>query len=217
LKENYDFDVKKKRPEESYERVIDYFKGKTLSRYAKSKSMMKIQEKITIRALELLDLKKKNSLILDAGCGPGFTSVYLKEIGYNVIALDIVSEFLYFYDIKDLNPIIADMCSPPFQSNSFDAIISISALQWVFREINSELMRNNLINLIKSFERILRPKSKAVFQFYPKSKSIMEKIGKIIAHNTNLKGTYVIDNPNSPKKRKIFLFLKKRNRRNSQY
>lgn len=215
MKENYDFDVKKKRPEESYERVIDYFKGKTLSRYAKSKSMMKIQEKITIRALELLDLKKKNSLILDAGCGPGFTSVYLKEIGYNVIALDIVSEFLHFYDIKDLNPIIADMCSPPFQSNSFDAIISISALQWVFREINSELMRNNLINLIKSFERILRPKSKAVFQFYPKSKSIMEKIGKIIAHNTNLKGTYIIDNPNSPKKRKIFLFLKKRNKRNS--
>jgi SAM-dependent methyltransferase len=215
LKENYDFDVKKKRPEESYERVIDYFKGKTLSRYAKSKSMMKIQEKITIRALELLDLKKKNSLILDAGCGPGFTSVYLKEIGYNVIALDIVSEFLHFYDIKDLNPIIADMCSPPFQSNSFDAIISISALQWVFREINSELMRNNLINLIKSFERILRPQSKAVFQFYPRSKSIMEKIGRIIAHNTNLKGTFVIDNPNSPKKRKIFLFLKKRNKLNS--
>ncbi|MFX0186334.1 MAG: class I SAM-dependent methyltransferase [Candidatus Hodarchaeota archaeon] len=208
MKENYDFDVKKKRPEESYERVIDYFKGKTLSRYAKSKSMMKIQEKITIRALELLDLKKKNSLILDAGCGPGFTSIYLKEIGYNVIALDIVSKFLYFYDIKDLNPIIADMCSPPFQSNSFDAIISISALQWVFRELNNELMRTNLINLIKSFERILRPKSKAVFQFYPKSKSVMENIGKIIAHNTNLKGTYVIDNPNSPKKRKIFLLLK---------
>ena len=91
--------VKKKRPEESYERVMDYFKGKTLSRYATSKSMMKIQEEITIRALELLDLKKKNSLILDAGCGPGFTSIYLKEIGYNVIALDIVSEFLNFCSI----------------------------------------------------------------------------------------------------------------------
>ena len=209
MKEDYDFEVKKKRPEETTERVLDYFKGSTLSRYATSKSMMKIQEKITIRALELLDLKKKNLLILDAGCGPGFTSIYLKEIGYNVISLDIVSEFLYFYDIKDLNPIVADMCFPPFQSNSFDAIISISALQWVLKEINNELMKNNLINLINSIERILKPNSKALFQFYPKSKSIMDEIGKTIAHNTNLKGTYVIDNPNSPKKRKIFLFLKK--------
>ncbi|MFX1394196.1 MAG: class I SAM-dependent methyltransferase [Promethearchaeota archaeon] len=217
MNEDFDFNVKKKRPEESYERVIDYFKGKTLYRYARSKSLMKIQEKLTIRALELLNLKKRDSIILDAGCGPGFTSIYLKEIGYNVIALDIISDFLYFYDVKDLNPIVADMCFPPFQSNSFDGIISISALQWIFKDINSELMRNNLINLMKSFERILRPNSKAIFQFFPKNKLIMDEIGKVITNNSDLKGRYVIDNPNSAKKRKIFLFLKKGNGRNFQY
>jgi len=211
LKDDYDFDVKKERPEERYIKVMDYFSGKTLSKYATSKSMMKIQEKITIRALELLDLNKTNCLILDAGCGPGFTSIYLKEMGYNVVALDIISEFLYFYDLRDLNPIAADMCLLPFQANSFDAIISISTLQWIYRDINHRKMRLRLINLTKSFERILKPESKIIFQFYPKNNEIMEEIGKIFTDNTELKGNFVIDNPNNPKKRKIFLFLKKGN------
>ncbi len=211
MKDDYDFDVKKERPEERYKNVMDYFSGKILSKYATSKSMMKIQEKITIRALELLDLKKTNCLILDAGCGPGFTSIYLKEMGYNVVALDIISEFLYFYDLRELNPIAADMCLLPFQSNSFDAIISISTLQWIYRDINHRKMRLRLLNLTKSFERILKPESKIIFQFYPKNNEIMEEIGKFFTDNTELNGNFVIDNPNNPKKRKIFLFLRKGN------
>ena len=209
MKDDYDFNVKKERPEERYENVMDYFNRETLSKYATSKSMMKIQERITIRALELLDLKKVNCLILDAGCGPGFTSICLKELGYNVVALDLISEFLYFYDLRELNPLAADMCLPPFQSNSFDAIISISVLQWIYRDMNNEKMRLRLLNLTKSFERILKPESKIVFQFYPKNKEIMEEIGKIFTDNTELIGNFVIDNPNNPKKRKIFLLLKK--------
>ena len=54
--------------------------------------------------------------------------MYLKEIGHNVVTLDVIKDFLYFYDIRDLNPIIGDMCFPPFKPNIFDAIISISAL-----------------------------------------------------------------------------------------
>ncbi|MBA7703079.1 hypothetical protein ES703_111861 [subsurface metagenome] len=80
LKDNYDFNVKRKRPEEKYRDVLDYFRGETLSWYSSSKSIMKIQEEITIRALELLNLRKKDALILDAGSGPGFTAMYLKEI-----------------------------------------------------------------------------------------------------------------------------------------
>ncbi len=208
MKDEYNFFVKRKGPEEKYPKVFDYFKGKTLSRYALSKSLMKIQQKITIRALEILNLKNKNSLILDAGCGPGFTSIYLKEIGYNVVALDIITEFLYFYDLNDLNPISADMCFPPFRSNSFDAIISISALQWIFRALNNESMRNQLVNLARYFHDILKPNSKAVFQFYPQNDAIMKEIGKIFSNNANFTGNFVIDNPNNPKKRKIFLIVK---------
>ncbi len=209
MNEDYYFNVKKKRPEEIYEKVSDYFRGEILRAYANSKNIMRIQEKITIRALELLDLKKKEALILDAGCGAGFTAIYLNEIGFRSVALDIIGNFLQFYDIRSLNPVNADMCFTPFKPNTFDAIISISALQWVFRDINDKNMHFLLKNLSKSFFRILRPNSRVIFQFYPKNKVLMETIGKIIADNTEFIGNFVIDNPNHNKKRKIFLLLDK--------
>ena len=209
LNDEYYFNVKKKRPEEIYERVSDYFKGEILRAYADSKNIMRIQEKITIRALELLDLKKKEALILDAGCGAGFTATYLNEIGFRSVALDIIKNFLLFYDISSLNPVNANMCFTPFKPNTFDAIISISALQWVFRDINNENMHFLLKNLSKSFFQVLKPNSRVIFQFYPKNKVLMEAIGKIIADNTEFTGNFIIDNPNHYKKRKIFLLLDK--------
>ena len=209
VSDEFYFNVKKKRPEEMYEKVSDYFRGETLSWYAKSKGIMRIQEKITIRALEILELKQERSLILDAGCGPGFASAYLKEIGHDVIALDIIAEFLRFYDIKEFNPIVSDMSLTPFRKESFDAIVSISALQWIYRDIENNMMKLNLVNLAQSLFSVLKPKGRAILQFYPKNNDIMEEVGKIIAENTRFSGNFVIDNPNNPKKRRIFLLLKK--------
>jgi SAM-dependent methyltransferase len=209
LSDNYDFNIKRKRPEEIHKDVSDYFRGEILEQYVTSKSVMKIQEKITIRALELLDLRKKDTLILDAGTGPGFTATYLNEIGYKTVAIDIIPEFLNYYDIKHLNPIVSDMCFPPFKPHTFDAIISISSLQWIYRKIDDNIMSTQLINLAKSFYTILKSESKAVFQFYPKNKDILDNIGKIIIKNTKFSGNFIIDNPNSPKKRKIYLLLEK--------
>jgi 18S rRNA (guanine1575-N7)-methyltransferase len=209
LNGKYDFNIKRKRPEEEYEKVSDYFKGDILRAYANSKNIMRIQEKITIRALELLDLKKKEGLILDAGCGAGFTAMYLNEFGFRSVALDIIVNFLRHYDISSLNPVNADMCFVPFKPNTFDAIISISALQWIFRDINNKNMHLLLKNLSKSFFHILKPNSRVIFQFYPKSKVIMESIGKIITDNTEFTGNFIIDNPNHHRKRKIFLLLDK--------
>ena len=209
MNDNYYFNVKRKRPEEIYSNVSDNFRGEILKQYANSKSMRRIQERITIRALELLDLRKKDALILDAGSGPGFAAMFLREIGYRTVALDIISEFLNYYDIKDLNPIIADMCFTPFKSNTFDAIVSISALQWVYKDINDKTMQYLINNLFKTFFLILKPKSKVIIQFYPKNQEIMENIGGIIKKNTDFSGNFIIDNPNSQKKRKIYLLLNK--------
>jgi len=59
VKNDLNFNIKKKRPEDLYLRVSDYYKKETLIKYATSKSMMRIQEKITERAVELLELKKR--------------------------------------------------------------------------------------------------------------------------------------------------------------
>ena len=209
MNKEYSFNIKRKRPEDLFENVSDYFNAETLKKYAESKSIMRTQKKMTIRALELLELKNNYSLILDAGCGPGFAAMYLNELGYKTVVLDIISEFLKYYDIEYLNPILADMCYPPFKPDSFDSIISISALQWVIRDVRSESERLILTNLFVSFYQILKPESKMIVQFYPKSTVIMDYIAEIVNNTTNFKGNFVIDNPNNPKKRKIFLLLKK--------
>lgn len=209
MNDDYFFNIKRKRPEELYEKASDYFDLETLSNYAKSKSIMRAQIKMTQRALEILELQKNHCLILDAGCGPGFAAIYLNQLGHKTVALDIISKFLKFYDIKDLNPILADMCSPPFKTQIFDAIISISAIQWVFKDIYNPIMRSNLINLVESFYQILKPNSKVVIQFYPKNDIIMKFIGKTIKETTQFSGTFIIDNHNNPKKRRIFLLLEK--------
>jgi SAM-dependent methyltransferase len=210
VNKKFRFDVKKKRPEETYEKVLDYFKGDVLIKYATSKSMIKIQQKIASRALELLNFSRRDPLILDAGCGPGFATMYLKESGYRVVGLDIISDFLHYYEITDLNPVNADMCFLPFKPKIFDGIISISALQWVYKGINNKEMKNNLVNLIAYFYSILKYNSKAVIQFYPKNDAIMTTIGKMITENTKFNGEYIIDNPQNPKKRRIFLVLEKK-------
>jgi 18S rRNA (guanine1575-N7)-methyltransferase len=209
VNDNYKFEIKRKRPEDKYSDVIGYYDEENIEKYANSKSLMRIQENMTIRAIELLNLPVNDSLILDLGSGVGFAGMYLTEVGYKVIALDIISEFLRYYDIKELNPIIADMCLIPFKPKTFDAIVSISALQWIYRDIQNKNNSLALKNLAKSVYSILKPNTKAIFQFYPKSDMIMNFIGKIFVDNTPFKGGFMIDNPNSPKKRKIYLILNK--------
>lgn len=173
--------------------------------------MMRAQEKITMRALEILELQP-NDLILDAGSGCGFSSIVLRELGFNVTSLDILPKLLNYYNNSELNPVLADMCLPPFKDAIFEGIISISALQWIFSELNNVEMEGNLVNLINSFHRILKPNGKIIFQFYPKNDQIMNKIGNLFYKNNLFSGNFVIDNLKSPKKRKIFLFLNKRHK-----
>ena len=209
MSDKFSFYVKKERPEEEYESVRDYFDKDRIEQYARSKSIMRIQKRITLRALELLDLKRKNQIILDAGCGPGFSSFLLKDLGYTIVALDLLKNFITFYDLKEENPIVADLCFLPFKPKTFSAIISISAIQWIIRDLNKTDTRKYAIALIQSFFSCLKPKGRAVIQFYPKSDKFLEYIGAIITNYSNFMGEFIIDNPDNPKKRKIFLLLKK--------
>ncbi len=68
-----------------------------------------------------------------------------------IVSLDLNSEFLYFYNIRDLNPILCDIWFHPFKVNIFNAIISISAFQWIFRDIKNSHMRLKLLNLAEYF------------------------------------------------------------------
>lgn len=209
MNNEFSFHIKKERPEDVYEDISDYFTSEKIKNYSESKAIFRIQTKITARALELLNLTNESALLLDAGCGPGFSSFFLKAKGYQVVGFDMLSEFFDYYELEDINPIVTDMCQPPFRREIFDGIISISALQWIFRDISNYSSEQKFIDLIRSFFSILKFNSKIVFQFYPKNSMIMERMRNIINTQTDFTGAYVIDNPNNPKKRDIFLVLNK--------
>ena len=78
-----------------------------------------------------------------------------------------------------------------------------------YKEIDNISMKNQLVSLANSIALILKPKAKVLFQFYPKNDIIMKEIGKIFIENNNLSGNFIIDNPQNPKKREIFLILEK--------
>ncbi len=206
---DYHFHVKKERPEDIYKDVREYYNDEKLFNYATSKNMMRIQEKITKRVVELLNFIDNNKLILDAGCGPGFASFYMQKQGYKIVSLDLIDAFLKVYDMSDLNPITGDMSYCAFRPNTFDGIISISALQWIYSNLHKLEAKKRMIDLVKSFFFILKKKGTIIIQFYPKNSEMMKEIGKIFIDYAPFEGGYIIDNVETPKKRKIFLKLKK--------
>lgn len=88
-----------------------------------------------------------NAKVLDVGCGGGFLSNPLSELGHDVTGLDISKESLEVakrYDTsKRVKYIAADARAIPLPDNSFDVIISMDFLEHVseVQEVVSEISR----------------------------------------------------------------------------
>ncbi len=91
--------------------------------------------------------------ILDAGCGIGDDSFYLKQKGFDVTGLDISSILIEKAkrDYEDIEFIVGDIEHMPFLSNSFDAVLCqcvltvLSDLNLGMREINRILKPGGLL------------------------------------------------------------------------
>ena len=103
---------------------------------------------------------------------------------------------------KNLNVKKADMrcLNKHFHKGEFDYIISVSALQWInIREREK---------VAKGCYYILKPRGKIGIQFYPKSEEEMLKTGRIFK-KSGFKVEFVIDNPDNPRKRTIYMIAQK--------
>lgn len=83
---------------------------------------------------------KKEKDILDIGCGDGYGSYLLSQIGYKVDGVDFSEEMIDHamkqdYS-KDINFSQADVCHLPFKDQKYDGIMAINVLEWT--EIPSE-------------------------------------------------------------------------------
>ncbi len=133
---------------------------------------------MTNRALELLDLQSP-SLVLDIGCGSGLsgeilTSLPAEEGGPHIwVGMDISASMLDVALQRDVEGdlMLADIGQGvPFRAGSFDAAISISAIQWLCNAESSEVSSTGrLSRFFNGLYMSLKRGGRAVCQFYPKN------------------------------------------------
>jgi len=149
-------------------------------------------------------------MVLDIGCGSGLSGEQLTKHGHMWVGADISTSML---DVACEREVEGDLLESdmgqglPFRAGTFDAAISVSALQWLG---NADTKANKPAQRLKIFFEslysCLKHGSKAVLQFYPENTEQHEFIWKSAAKSGFTGGT-VIDFPNSAKRKKYYLVL----------
>jgi len=95
----------------------------------------------------------------------------------------------------------------PFRPATFDACISISALQWLcYANTSSQFPKKRLTRFFSSLYQVLRRGGRAVLQFYPETAEQAVLISECAA-KVGFAGGVVVDYPNSAKAKKHYLVL----------
>lgn len=95
----------------------------------------------------------------------------------------------------------------PFRPATFDACISISALQWLcYSNSAAQNPRRRLIRFFSQLYSILKKSARAVLQFYPETAEQAVLISEC-ATAVGFGGGVVVDYPNSAKAKKHYLVL----------
>mmetsp|Transcript_2748 Transcript_2748/g.4975 ORF Transcript_2748/g.4975 Transcript_2748/m.4975 type:complete len:303 (-) Transcript_2748:1193-2101(-) len=95
----------------------------------------------------------------------------------------------------------------PFRPATFDACISISALQWLcYSNSAAQNPKRRLIRFFSSLYSVLKKSARAVLQFYPETAEQAVLISEC-ATAVGFGGGIVVDYPNSAKAKKHYLVL----------
>ena len=150
-----------------------YYNDVASAKYTTSSRIQAIQSSMTHRALELLDLTSP-SFVLDIGCGSGLSGEILSQEGHMWVGMDISPSMLDIALQRETVEgvlFLADMGQGvPFRAGSFDAAISISAVQWLCNAESSGVSpEGRLRRFFEGLYASLRRGGRAVLQFYPKN------------------------------------------------
>jgi len=207
---------------------FDYINDKA-NEYNSSRWMERNQKRATMLSIQYLFDEKLNgseahgiqtgvsSLVLDLGCGTGFSSEILIENGFNVIGVDILPDMLLKarekkkkmkFD-KSLMLILADINFLPIRANKIDNIISISAYNFIIHGKENSGEKIKLLNdTAKHLSKILKNNGRIIIEFYPKDDQELTIFNNSFTKN-GFEGFMVKSNPKQ-KSGQTFLLLKKR-------
>lgn len=197
------------RPEELAPPEVFYNDNES-NKYTTSTRVQHIQAKMTLRALELLNIPS-NSFVLDIGCGSGLSGEILtEEYGHIWCGVDISPSMLAKGLTREVEGdlMMQDMGQGvPFRAGTFDAAISISAIQWLcYADTKYHEPQKRLMRFFNGLFASLKKGGKFVAQFYPKNDDHVEQI-QHAAKLAGFSGGLVIDDPESKKNKKYYLVL----------
>lgn len=202
----------------------DYL-GSKAKDYDELEWMERNQKKTTLQCVEYLfdpklgsyDLDKfSNYLILDLGCGTGYSTEALIDLGFNVIGVDILNDMLeralykkrFFKNRNICELILSSIVYLPFKPSSFHHIISVSAYNFItYNTKNISEIKSILNSTARYLNMILKKSGRIAIEFYPNDEKELNLFVSSFIKN-NFDGYFVKDNPNQ-KGGKTFLLLKK--------
>ncbi|KQL20177.1 class I SAM-dependent methyltransferase [Cytobacillus solani] len=92
-----------------------------------------------------------NGAVCDLGCGDGYGSLKLAELGYLVTGLDVSEEMIHKARVTNKGNtaqfIKGDISNLPFENDSFDAVLAINSLEWT----------EDPLKVIMEIQRIVKP------------------------------------------------------------
>lgn len=207
----------------------DSYIGENSQEYDSSQWMERNQKKTTLLCLQYLadpklnhgefPVKSENKtyLILDLGCGTGFSSEILAENGFRVIGIDILRDMLYKAHNKrksislynNIFLILADIKHLPLRKNIIDHIISVSAYNFILDNyLNVENKLRILNTTAKSLYQLLKENGRIIIEFYPKNEKELEWFNSSFRANS-FEG-FIVKSKSKQKSGQYFLLLQKK-------
>ncbi|MBW9222689.1 methyltransferase domain-containing protein [Methanothermococcus sp. SCGC AD-155-C09] len=180
-------DDKKRDENIKYNEVKKFYNSWNVESYPEYfKILMDLEEKLIIDIIKNLKeyntIKKKNSMILDCGCGFGSFYNLTKDLNtiYLDFSLNLLKKFKNNYNLKS-NKICGDILNLPFKDDSFDLIFCINVLEHVIdykralREMKRVLKKEGvLIVIVVNSEGVIKESIFNEFKVYHRALSLKD-------------------------------------------
>jgi 18S rRNA (guanine1575-N7)-methyltransferase len=206
----------------------DSYIGESSKEYSNSIWMERNQKMTTLSCVaylydEKLDelgkldhLTKDQSLILDMGCGTGFSSEILVSQGFRVIAVDILIDMIYkaaekrndYEEYNSIDLILADINFLPLRDHIFEVALSVSAYNFIISDLDNKVDQKKRLNkTAAAIFDILKSKGRIVIEFYPANQEELELFNA--SFTTNGFDGFLIKKKETQQSGQTFLLLKK--------